>query len=191
MKIGGVKSVKFFAKGKRGKVYVGVFKGKKVAIKVSKRAENEGKWLKKLNKYKIGSRFLFSGKDYFVYEFVEGERILDYIAENEKKKIIKVLKNVFLQCRVLDKLKVDKKEMHNPWKHILIGKDVKMIDFERCHIVDKGKNVTQFGQFLLRKKELLNKKGIKVNKSELIKLLKEYKSKQIDVNFKRMIHYLR
>lgn len=186
MKVKGIKDIEFFAKGKRGKVYVGNYKGKKVAIKVSKRIK-EREWLKKLNKYNIGPKFLFSGKDYIVYEFVDGKRILDYVAENDKKQIIRVLKNVFMQCRILDKLKIDKREMHNPWKHILVGKKIVMIDFERCHRVERGKNVTQFGQFLLRKKDLLKRKGISIKKKDFIRILREYKDKQTEAKFKKII----
>lgn len=191
MKFKGIRNVEFFAKGKRGKVFVGEYNGKKVAIKLNKKINNEKDWLKKINKHKIGPKFIYSGKDYIVYEFAEGKRILDYIDESEKRGIIKALKEVFRQCRVLDKLKIDKKEMHNPWKHILIGKKIVMIDFERCHKVEKGKNVTQFGQFLLRKKDLLKDKGIKINKMEFIKILKNYKNKQTEGNFRKVITILK
>ncbi len=191
MKFKSIRDVEFFAKGKRGKVFTGNYNGKKVAIKVNKKINNEKSWLKILNKHKIGPKFIYSENDYIVYEFIDGKRILDYIAENEKKEIIKVLKVVFRQCRVLDRLKIDKKEMHNPWKHILIGNEVKMIDFERCHKVDKGKNVTQFGQFLLRKKDLLKKKGISINRKEFIRILKRYKDKQTEGNYKKIITILK
>ena len=187
MKFKGIRNVEFFAKGKRGRVFTGNYNGKKVAVKLNKKINNEKDWLKLVNKHKIGPKFIYSGKDYIVYEFVDGKRILDYISEKEKKEIIKMLKEVFRQCRILDKLKIDKKEMHNPWKHILIGKKIVMIDFERCHKVSKGKNVTQFGQFLLRKKELLKKKGISINRKEFIKILKRYKDKQTEANFKGII----
>ena len=187
MKFKGIRNVEFFAKGKRGRVFTGNYNGKKVAIKVNKKINNEKSWLKLLNKHKIGPKFIYSGKDYIVYEFIDGKRILDYISENDKKEIIKVLKEAFRQCRTLDRLKIDKKEMHNPWKHILIGKKIVMIDFERCHKVDKGKNVTQFGQFLLRKKDLLKRKGISIKRKEFIKILKNYKNKETGNNYKIII----
>ncbi len=187
MKFKDIRNVEFFAKGKRGRVFTGNYNGKKVAIKVNKKINNEKSWLKILNKHKIGPKFISSDKDYIVYEFIDGKRILDYINDNDKKEVIRVLKEVFMQCRVLDRLKIDKKEMHNPWKHILIGNEVKMIDFERCHKVDKGKNVTQFGQFLLRKKDLLKRKGISINRKEFIRILKGYKNKQTGANFKKIL----
>ena len=187
MKFKGIRNIEFFAKGKRGQVFTGNYNGKKVAVKLNKNKNNEKEWMILLNKHKIGPKFIFSGKDYIVYEFADGKRILDYISENDKKESIRVLKEVFRQCRILDKLKIDKKEMHNPWKHILIGKKITMIDFERCHYVNKGKNVTQFGQFLLRKKDLLK---IKINKKEFINILKKYKRRQTEENFKRILMIL-
>lgn len=191
MKFKGIRNVEFFAKGKRGRVFTGNYNGKRVAVKLNKKKNNEKGWLKLVNKYKIGPKFISSGKDYIVYEFVDGKRILDYISENDKKEIINALKEVFKQCRTLDKLKIDKKEMHNPWKHILIGKKIVMIDFERCHKVDKGKNVTQFGQFLLRKKDLLKRKGISINRKDFIKILKNYKDKQTEGNYNKIITILK
>src|SRR3989344_7546712 len=100
----GVVDIHYYAKGKRGLVHAGnydtVTKVKKflplkaqkvkVAIKV-KRADsrasgniiNEAKWVEKLNKVGIGSRFLFSGENYLVYEFVEGEEITSFIEKWE------------------------------------------------------------------------------------------------------------
>ena len=79
MKIKGVKNIEFLAKGKRSKVYTGMIKGKKVAIKVSTRAGIEAGWLKILNKKRIGPEIITPTEDILIYTFVEGERILDYI----------------------------------------------------------------------------------------------------------------
>lgn len=169
---------------------MGYLKGKKVAIKKEKRdlnrINNEIKFLRILNKYNIGPRLIEYCKDYMIYEFIDGIRILDYLKNANKKEKNRIIKNVLLQCRVLDKLKIDKYEMNNPYKHILIGKQIKMIDFERCKIVNKPKNVTQFCQFIISKKV-----GLKVNGNKFIKILKKYKNNQTDKNFKRILNYLK
>jgi len=172
-------NLKYLAKGKRSKVYTGKYKRKKVAVKISKRAKIEAKWLKLLNKHKIGPKLLKFDEKRVVYGFVEGERIEDYL----KKKIsFNILKKILLQCRKLDKLKINKKELTNPYKHILIknGKVV-MIDFERCYKSEKPKNVTQFCQYLIKKK-IVGKK--------IIKLLKKYKDKQDEKNFNEILEFL-
>jgi len=177
----GVSEIKYLAKGKRGRVFTGVYRRKKVAIKIKRtsslaqgRMKNEVKWLKVLNRKGIGPKLLFYGRDYLSYRFVEGVFFVDY--NNKKKLVPKILK----QCFEMDKLGVNKEEMHRPLKHILVdGKGkVTMIDFERCYATKKPHNVTQFGVFLIRLK--LVKKGMK-------EALKEYKMKMNEKNFKKIL----
>lgn len=172
-----IENLEFLAKGKRSKVYAGFLKKKKVAVKISNRAKIEGNWLRLLNKKGIGSRLIKVEKDKLIYEFVDGKRIGDCLKNKDAKIIIK---KVLKQCRILDKLKINKKELVNPYKHILINKNkVIMIDFERCHKVKKGKNVTQFCEYLMRNKI--------VKRKRLIPLLKRYKEKQSDINFEKIL----
>ena len=173
-----IKGLKFLAKGKRSKVYIGFLKKKKVAVKISNRANIEGKWLKLLNKKGIGPKLIKIKKDMLIYEFVEGKRIGDCLKSKNSKEIIK---KVLKQCKILDILKINKKELTNPYKHILINKNkVVMIDFERCHKVKKGKNVTQFCEYLMRNKIIPRKK--------LTSLLKSYKNNQTGKNFRKILN---
>lgn len=172
-----IENLEFLAKGKRSKVYAGFLKKKKVAVKISNRAKIEGNWLRLLNKKGIGSRLIKVEKDKLIYEFVDGKRIGDCLKNKDAKIIIK---KVLKQCRILDKLKINKKELVNPYKHILINKNkVIMIDFERCHKVKKGKNVTQFCEYLMRNKI--------VKRKRLTSLLKKYKVDQNERNFKDIL----
>jgi len=195
----GMKNLEFFAKGHRALVYTGFYKDRKVAVKVErkdskaeKRINNEIKWLKILNKRGIGPKLLKYDKDYLIYEFVEGEKFLDWLKKADKKSIKKILNEIFKQIRILDKLKVNKKELHNPVKHILIDKKAVMIDFERCYKAEKPKNVTQFCQFLISGKvlDILKEKGFKIDKKRLIENLKKYKNKQNEKNFQNVISSL-
>ena len=184
MKLTQLKNKKLFAKGHRGLIYVGRYKNTKVAIKKKNpkskaigRIQNETRFLKILNKKNIGPQVLFSGKDYFVYKFIEGKFIRDYISENKKTRIRKMLKDVLKQCHTLDKLKINKEEMHHPYKHVIIDKKhkVHLIDFERAHYSEKMHNVTQFLQYIMSLKTVLEKKGIKVNKRRIRAFAREYK----------------
>lgn len=193
-----LKNKEYFAKGKRSIVYKGNFKGKKAIQKVIKGTappniiKNETKWLKKLEKYKIGPKLYKEGRNYMICEFVKGKRIMDWLKEHNKKEIKKTIKEILKQCRILDKLKVNKKELQRPVKHIIIGKTAKMIDFERCKETKNPKNVTQFCQFLTSKnmKQVLKEKDIKIDKDKLITLLKKYKKEQTEKNFKEIMKYL-
>ncbi|MBS3145322.1 hypothetical protein J4414_00780 [Candidatus Woesearchaeota archaeon] len=182
-----IKDINFFNKGKRGLIYTGKYKGKKVGVKIKRpesRAENTIKkeyfWLKKLNKYGIGPKLLFLKNDSLIYEFAEGTLIKDYLKIANKKDKIRIFKNVFGQLRIMDKLKINKKEMHKPLKHIVIGKKIIMLDFERCYISKKPKNVTQFGQFLL-------KLNIIKKRKEFIESLKDYKQNLDEKSFKKIL----
>lgn len=153
-----------------------IIKSKKPNSKAKARMENEAKFLKILNKYKIGPKLIDSGKNYLIYEFIKGKFFPEYIKTNNSKKIIL---NVLEQCRILDKLKINKKEMHHPVKHIIIDKKPVMIDFERCYYTKNPKNVTQFCQYLM----LINNK---LKNPKFLKILKEYKNNQSDNNFKKI-----
>jgi len=194
-----LKNIKKFARGNRGLLYKASLKKKIVVIKTKKpeseakgRIANETKWIKILNKHKVGPKLLFSGNGYFAYEFVKGDFIIDFIKKNNKEDIIKIIKNVFNQIYIMDKLKVDKEEMHRPLKHIIIDKKPVLIDFERCKITKKPKNVTQFCQFLMSGSTelLLRQKGIKLKKDKIINLAKTYKKEQTKENLNKILSIL-
>jgi HemK-related putative methylase len=207
-----IENLKYLTHGKRGNIFTGIsdkskrvkthFAKKeivKVGIKVKRkessaieRMRNEANWLKILNKKNIGPRLLFSGEDYLVYEFVEGEFILDWIKDNNKKDIQKVLVAVLKQCFELDQLGVNKEEMHHPLKHIIVTKDNHpvLLDFERCSRSDKVKNVTQFVEFICRIREELENKDIKLNKIDLREKAKSYKDDINPKNLEIIIKYL-
>lgn len=170
----------FFSKGKRGRVFRDTWKGKEVIVKKAREYSilNEVKWLKVLNEYGIGPKLYYSGKKYFVCEYLNGVPIKDYTG-NLKRVFIDVLK----QCRVMDKLRVNKLEMHNPFKHVIIkGKDIRLIDFERCKITENPKNVTQFVQYICKKSSL----GF----GDVKPYLKEYKEEMGDSSFNKLLKFI-
>ena len=128
--------MEIFAKGKRGIIYK---KGDVCIKKKNPRSAvdtllNEAHYLMQLNKEGIGPGFIKYKKGSLYREFVEGVRIEEFLEQADKKKIIDVLKQVLEQCRKMDLLGVNKTELTNPYKDILITKKNKavMIDFERC-----------------------------------------------------------
>ena len=124
-------------KGKRGVVKVGKYGGKACAIKIPNpkseavgRIGNEGFWLRKLNELGIGPKLYYFDEKLLVMEFLEGVHLSDFLKKNERGT---VLKNILLQCRKLDKAKVNKYEMHSVTKNVIVVKNKPvMIDFERC-----------------------------------------------------------
>ena len=158
-------------KGHRGIVEI---KGK-VAIKRSfteyYNANEESKFLKILNKHGIGPKYISNTKDELRMEYIDGERILDYLKHSNKKQAKSILSKILDQLYIMDKLKINKLEMTNPYKHIIVRNHKPIqIDFERCIYTTNPKNVTQFIQFLTS-----GKVHILVDKDELRAIAINYK----------------
>lgn len=194
-----LKDMSYLAKGKRGVIYTATYKNKKVAIKAknpdskaSGRIKNEAKHLRLLNRHKIGPKLIKFKDNNLMYEFIEGEFILDFIEKSNKKDILKVIKDLFNQLYILDRLKINKEEMHHPLKHVIIDKKNKpvLIDFERAYKAKKPHNVTQFCQFLINQHKLLDKKGIRLKKEKMIRFARAYKQKQDKQCLSLMLNYI-
>lgn len=202
-----IKNLKYFAKGKRGLVFTGVYKGKKVGVKINNpessaimRVENEADFLKLLNKKGIGPKLLLHGKGFLAYEFVEGRNIADFLNNLEKdsknsdknKMIISIIKKTMKQLHIMDKLRINKQEMSHPHKHIIIGKNNNpvLIDFERCKYTLNPGNVTQFCDFLASNNILaiLKNNKIEINKNKIIDAAKQYKKQQNKNNLNNIIN---
>jgi len=171
----GITNSSYLAKGKRGVVYQGTYKKKHSVIKMHNPKSNafctidkEAKWMKWMNKNKIGPKFYYADKEMVISEYIEGELILNYFENNSKQKIKKVMLSLLDQMYLLDKKEVEKKEMCRPYKHIIVRKDKPiLIDFERTKPTEKPQNVTQFLQFIVN--------PLHLNKKRIITLSKKYK----------------
>ncbi|MGM5484266.1 MAG: methylated-DNA--[protein]-cysteine S-methyltransferase [Nanobdellota archaeon] len=161
--------MEYLAKGKRGVVYLTGYKGKKAVMKVRNRDSKavsrlkiEADFLRKLNKHGIGPQLYEAGEDHLIEEYIKGELIGEFLEGAGRKRTIKILREVLLKLYRMDRLGINKEEMHHPVKHIIISKEARMIDFERCNHSQRPKNINQFIQFLLSRniKPLLEKKGI-------------------------------
>ena len=99
----------------------------------------------------------------------KGELFVDWYKKHDKNEVKNAVRDIFLQCRIMDKIGVNKLEMNYPVKHIIMRKNEPvMIDFERCKRTLRPKNVTQLCQFLLSI-------GFKVDKDILKGLSQKYK----------------
>lgn len=170
--------MEYLAKGHRGIVYLDYYNGKKICVKIEKRGlgrvKNEAKFLKLLNNIGIGPKFISYKNGKLKYYYVPGVEI-------SKKFNNKIALGVFKQCYKIDKLGIDKFEMHHPLKHVLIGKKIVMIDFEKCKFSKNPKNVTGFSQFVSRKLCVKNP----------VKLLRDYKKNYSLESFKKIISYFK
>lgn len=193
----GIKNARRLTRGHRGLIFTGLLSRKKVAVKMQIKGtgakgtvNREAKMLRMLNRHKIGPKILFSGNDFFVYEFVEGVFIPAFLEKAPAKRIRIVLKRVFEQCHVLDRLKLKKEEMQNPYKHVIItnGNKPVLLDFERARKAMKPHNVTQFCQYVTSGTvQHLVKEKMKINKEKIRGMAKEYRYNPSISNLNRII----
>lgn len=189
-----LKGIKYFAKGKRGLIFTGRYRGRKAAVKINNpeskaflRMENEAKYLKMLNKQGIGPKLLLSGNGYLAYGFIEGVNIDDFFGNlkekaNGKKIILGIINKIMAQLYGMDKLGINKQEMSHPQKHILIGKrnNPYLIDFERCKHTINPSNITQFCDYIASNsiRTILENNGIAIERDKLIGAARKYKQQR-------------
>ena len=88
----------------------------------------------------------------------------------------------------MDRLGINKFEMHHPLKHIIIDKKPVLIDFERARYTDDPKNITQFCDYLISESVLriFKSKKIHISKTRMIALAKKYKHQPTLENYKKI-----
>ena len=174
-------NIKYLALGKHSTVLEGKINSKKFIIKIGleKDIQIETLFLEKLKSKPYVPKIFKYTKIYVIREKLEGTLINEFFHLASKKEIIEVLDNIFEITYDLDKLKINKSEMTNPYKHIYIDKKLKvsMIDFERCLYTDKPRNTTQFIQYLNRFTTLFKEKGFELDNKALIQIGKTYRLK--------------
>ena len=202
LEVNGVSYVHRFARGKRGLIFSGIYNGSKVTIKLknpNSKSENAMEREYKMIDFLRNEGFtripkvVLTGHDFFVYEYIDGILIEDFLKKSKKSEIIEVIKNVFYSMRELDVIGVNKEEMHRPYKHILISNgDFTLIDFERCKETDKPQNVTQFCQYITSEnfRRITSKKKLNFDKEEIIKLSQNYKKNYSQVSFSKILDHL-
>jgi len=186
--------MKLLARGKRGIVYLKNKNVIKRKLTEHYHPKDEARYLKILNKKGIGPKLVSFDDNEIEMQFIKGERIIDYIQKSSKKDIIKIIKKIFEQLYTMDKLGINKLELTNPYKHILIkNKKPFMIDFERCIFTEKPKNVTQFIQFLCSEKMnyVFKEKSIFINKKHMFALAQEYKNNYSKIGLNKIIEEIR
>jgi putative serine/threonine protein kinase len=191
-----------------GKGYVGVvvlskLHKKDVALKIrridSSRSEmkSEAKLLKLVNKVNVGPKLVDSSKNFIIMEYVEGQKITDWVRELKGKrsaaKFKSVVRQVLEDCHTLDTIHLDHGELSYIHKHVIVGKSPCIIDFESGSTNRRTSNVTSATQSIFIGSALSNivKNIIKIpNKKKLIDPLKKYKHDQSRENFDEILKML-
>ena len=193
-----------------GKGYVGVVvlakKGnKQVALKIRrtdsqrKDMKNESVLLKLVNTIDVGPKIFDNSKNFLVMEYLEGEKISDWVDSlkgiGSTKKFKSTVKKILEDCYRLDKLGFDHGELSNISKHVIIGEmKSTLIDFESSSTKRIPSNVTSItqaffiGSGIAKKAQKIYKNP---SKEKIIEALKRYKKEKTAENFENLLKILK
>jgi len=192
-----------------GKGYVGVVvlakkRNRLVALKIrrldSQRdgMKNEAKLLKQANKVGIGPVLFDSSKNFLVMEFLDGEKIGDWINSLSGKgsvgKLKLVVRKTLEDCYSLDQIGFDHGELSSIVKHVIVGKKTSMIDFESSSTKRRAANVTSASQGIYIGSGI-SKKVQRIYKipprKRIIEALRNYKRDQTRNSFEQLLKILK
>jgi len=191
-------------KGYAGIVVLAKQGTKKVALKIRrtdsprKNMKGETTLLSAANKVRVGPKLISSSKNFVVMEFIGGKKIYDWVDELKGKgsaaKLKFVIKKVLTDCYKLDEAGLDHGELSNITKHVIVGKNITMIDFESASLERRSSNVTSASQAMLIGSGLANM----VNriyklppKQEIISSLRTYKENRTKESFDQVLEVLK
>jgi len=185
-------------KGYVGMVVLAKMKKNIIALKIRridsprKNMINEAKLLKIANKLDIGPKFMKNSKNFLVMEYIDGEKIIDWVqkSETKAKEIRNVVNNVLRECYALDNAGLDHGELSTIDKHVIINKKRNtIIDFESSSVNRKPSNVTAATQAIFIGTGLAKiiRKKIKLpTKMRIIALIRMYKKNPTLENFESL-----
>ena len=191
-------------KGYAGVVVLGKMGRKKVAVKIRrndfprKNLEKEAGLLKIINKYKIGPKLIASSKNFLVMEYLDGEKVGDWVdglKKNGKSSQLKlIIKKVLEDCYSLDRIGLDHGELSNLSKHVIIGKKTTIIDFESSSMDRKVSNVTSATQAFCigsRISKIIGRVYKIPKKQKMITVLRRYKHEGTRESFENLLVILK
>ena len=193
-----------------GKGYVGLVvlakrRNKIVALKIrrldSQRSEmkSEAKLLKIVNTVNVGPKLVDFSKNFLIMEFLEGEKISNWINSLEgpgsSKKLKSTIKSVLEDCFRLDQMRFDHGELSSISKHVIVGKTKStLIDFESSSTKRRVSNVTSITQAFFIGSGLGKKikRIYKIpTKEKIITVLRIYKQEQSRESFENILKILK
>ncbi|WP_297421847.1 serine/threonine protein kinase [Thermococcus sp.] len=156
----GITEVKPYSKGTTGLVFLGEMDGKRVVIKLQRpdsprqNFKREAELVRVIEPFGVTPPLFAYGRfenlDYIIREFAKGEIILQ--ADLERRHIFKIVEKTAL----LDRLGLDHGQIQGG-KHIIIGEDVYIIDFEKAGW-RKPKNLTSAIAMLFLNDNIISKR---------------------------------
>jgi putative serine/threonine protein kinase len=160
--------------------------------------EKERMLLEAANKAKVGPKLIEGGDNFVIMEYLDGKKIYDWINDLKGKgrvaKLKSVIKKVLQDCYELDRIGLDHGELSNITKHVIVGKSVRIIDFESSSLERKVSNVTSATQALLIASSIAKMVGRIYRvppKQKIIEVLRKYKENPNDGSFEKILEVLK
>ena len=161
--------------------------------------KNESVLLKLVNSVNVGPKMFDVSKNFLVMEYLDGEKISDWINSlkgvGSTKKLKSTVKKILEDCYRLDRLDFDHGELSNVSKHVIVGKTKStLIDFESSSTNRRPSNVTSItqaffiGSRIARKTQKMYKNS---PKEKIIEALKQYKQEKTQENFEKLLKILK
>jgi putative serine/threonine protein kinase len=193
-----------------GKGYVGIVvlakkNNKQVALKIRRtdsqrnNMKNESVLLKLVNSVNVGPKMIDVSKNFLVMEYLEGEKISDWMNSlkgiGSTKKLKSIIRKILEDCYRLDQIDFDHGELSNISKHVIVGKTKStLIDFESSSTNRRPSNVTSIAQAFFIGSGIA-KKAQKIyknpSKEKIIEALKQYKQEKSKENFEELLKILK
>lgn len=143
----------YLAKGKRSRVY----KVGEDVIKIAdpRRVAQETLMLKKVNALGLGPQLRDCAKGSIRMEYVAGKRIQEYLKQATNKQAQRVVAEIRRQAQLLDTAGIEKQELTNPYKHIIVTADheIIQIDWERAKPSTNPRNLNQINEYIRKLRE--------------------------------------
>jgi len=197
-------TISILGKGYVGIVVLGKIGRKKVAVKIRrndsprKNLKKEAELLKIVNMHKIGPKLVAFSKNFLVMEYLDGEKIGDWVNGLKKKgnssQLKIVIKKILEDCYSLDRIGLDHGELSNLSKHVIVGKKITVIDFESSSTDRKVSNVTSATQALCIGSGISKIIGrvYKIpKKQKMITVLRRYKREGTRESFESLLSVLK
>jgi len=197
-------TISILGKGYVGIVVLGKIGRKKVAVKIRrndsprKNLKKEAKLLKIINEHKIGPKLVAFSKNFLVMEYLDGEKIGDWVIDLKKKggssRLKTIIKKILEDCFRLDRIGLDHGELSNLSKHVIIGKKITIIDFESSSMNRKVSNVTSATQALCIGSgisKIISHVYRIPKKQKMITVLRRYKQEETRDSFENLLSVLK
>jgi putative serine/threonine protein kinase len=160
-----------------------------------KTMENEARLHIAANSAGVGPRLEGHTKNLIAMEFIAGQSIIDWLADNtEKSKTRTVARAILEQCFSLDKASIDHGELSRLARHVIVSSTTPyIVDFESASTIRKTCNVTAASQAIFLHGiiacKVKNSLG-DTDREKVIHALRRYKNSQKRENFEVLLESL-